>query len=256
MIRTPVAAGTFYPAHADRLARTVDGLLAHTEPRISFAPRAIVVPHAGYAYSGPIAASAYILVPNAVRRVALFGPSHFVPLTGAAVPRATAWVTPLGAVEIDGDLATVARSKGATDDDAPHEPEHALEVQLPFLQRRIAPGFTVLPVAVGGSTPAEAADLFEPLLERVDLVVVSTDLSHYLDDATAKRRDRVTADAVLGRDPEAIGSEAACGVFALRGLVEVARRRDLEVHLLDLRTSADTAGDPGRVVGYGAFAFA
>ena len=138
-------------------------------------------------------------------------------------------------------------------DDLPHEPEHAIEVQLPFLQRTGGPSLEVLPVAVGVSRADEIADLIGALLPTA-LVVVSTDLSHYHDDATAKRLDRRTADAVLARDPDAIGPEDACGRYALRGLAEFARRAELDVRLLDLRTSADTAGDPGRVVGYGTFA--
>ncbi len=251
-MRAAVAAGTFYPADPDLLARTVDDLLADAAPRQRLLPTMIAVPHAGYAYSGAVAASAYVLVPQGARRIALFGPSHFVRLSGAAVPGPGPWETPLGPVEVDDDLLAIARGLGAASDDRPHASEHALEVQLPFVQRRVSPGFSVLPVAVGD---AAAADLFEQLLDHVDLAIVSTDLSHYLDDETAKRIDGRTADAVIAREPGSIERDAACGVFALRAAVEVARRRDLEAHLLDLRTSADTSGDRGRVVGYGAFAF-
>jgi hypothetical protein len=201
-----------------------------------------------------VAATAYALLRRStVRRVAVFGPAHFVPLRGTAVPAVTSWRTPLGSVDIDAELREAAVGRGAGVDDAPHGPEHSLEVQLPFLQRVLGERLSVLPIAVGLSEPAEVADVIGALLPRA-LVVVSTDLSHYLDDAAAKRRDRRTADAIIARDPDAIGPDDACGAHALRGLLELARHEDLRVRLLDLRTSADTAGDPWRVVGYGAFA--
>jgi AmmeMemoRadiSam system protein B len=216
---------------------------------------ALVVPHAGYIYSGPIAASAYrLLRGSAHSRIALLGPAHFVPLRGFAVPRVDAWVTPLGDVAIDAELRAVAQASGARVDDAPHEPEHSLEVQLPFLQRVIFPVPAILPVAVGLTRPADVAALIERLA-RSAFVVVSTDLSHYHDVETARRLDRRTADAIVARDPDALGADDACGIHALRGIVELAREQDLEVELLDLRSSADTAGDPWRVVGYGALAF-
>ncbi len=261
-IRRPAAAGTFYPGDAAALAAAVDGLLAkaaaHVAPGQAAPPKALVVPHAGHVYSGPVAASAYALVaaaPRVLRTVVLLGPAHFVPSWGAAVPVATAWATPLGEIPVDATLREVAAAAGATVDDLPHEPEHALEVQLPFLQRTLGNGFSILPVAVGTMAASEAADLVAALWGGGDtLVVVSTDLSHYYDLATARRLDRRTTDAVLARDPEAIGPDDACGAFALRGVLEHARRQGLPARLLDLRTSGDTAGDQRSVVGYGAFA--
>lgn len=258
-VRPPAAAGRFYPDDPDELRAAVDGLLDAAGPTSGPVPRALIVPHAGYGYSGPVAASAYATVRGAaarLRRVALLGPAHFVPLAGAVVPVAEAWRTPLGDVPIDLGLRRVAQGAGAAADDEPHEPEHAIEVQLPFLLRLLGPDLRVLPVAVGASTADTVAGLIEALAAEADLVVVSTDLSHYHDLAAARRLDRRTAEAVTARDPDAIASEDACGVFALRGLVEAARRDDRSIRLLDLRTSADTAGDPRRVVGYGAFAVA
>ncbi len=259
-VRFPTAAGSFYPAETVELARTVDELLAAAEApeEGAPAPEALVVPHAGYEYSGPVAASAYVLLrpgADAAKRVVVLGPAHFAPLRGAAVPGADTWGTPLGEVPVDVDLRDAAARAGAAIDDRPHAPEHSLEVQLPFLQRLLGAGLTVLPVAVGLASPVEVANLIAAVRGAPGvLVVVSTDLSHYFDHKTACRLDRRTADAILARNPEAIGPEDACGAFALRGLVEHARRSGLEVTLLDLRTSADTAGDPSRVVGYGAFA--
>lgn len=257
MIRRPAAAGTFYPADPDELARTVDDLLDDATTTSGVAnPKAIVVPHAGYVHSGPVAASAYALIrgAGAMRRVVLLGPAHFVPLRGFAVPEVDAWRTPLGDIAVDRELRDLAVAGGAQADDRPHEPEHALEVQLPFLIRALPAGVGVLPLAVGLAGVDETADLLAALWERTDLVVVSTDLSHYLDGETAEVVDRRTADAVQGRDPGGITLDAACGVFALRGFVELARRRNLEVRLVDLRTSAETTDEHERVVGYGAFA--
>jgi AmmeMemoRadiSam system protein B len=251
MIRAPVAAGLFYPADPQELADTVDALLADASPSSAADDlRGLVAPHAGYAYSGPVAASAFSLAPR-VARVALLGPSHFVELDGLAVSSVDAWTTPLGKVPVAPDLREAAVAAGAVVDDRPHLPDHALEVEVPFLQRVCTDRLEILPIAVGRADPDSVAALIEAL---DTFVVVSTDLSHYLDQAEAGRRDRETAEAVVGREPGRIGGEAACGVHALRGLVEHARRSDLELELLDLRTSADTGGDQQTVVGYGAFA--
>lgn len=250
MTRAPVAAGLFYPADPEELSATVHRFLAGARASDGNGTvLGLVAPHAGYVYSGPIAASAFVLAPSSAR-VVLLGPSHFVPLEGMAVSGAEVWRTPLGDVPVADDLRRAALSAGAVVDDEPHRRDHALEVELPFLQRACPKGLEVLPVAVGRTTPAEVGGLIEALAA---FVVVSTDLSHYFDQATAQRLDRETADAAVARRPEAIGVDRACGVFALRGLVEHARRRDLAIEALDLRTSADTAGDPSSVVGYGAF---
>lgn len=257
--RPPAAAGTFYPSDPAVLAEEVDRLLdgAAAPGDGTPPPVALIVPHAGYVYSGPVAATAYAaLLPHRgiFRRVAILGPAHFVPLRGTAVPASDAWATPLGRMPIDEGLRDVALDRRSARDDGPFAPEHSLEVQLPFLQRVLAADLTVLPVAVGVAPPEPVADLVAALRSLPGtLVIVSTDLSHYHAEAAAKRLDRRTAEAVRARDAAAIGDEDACGVFALRGIVEHARRARLEVSLLDLRTSADTAGDPSAVVGYGAF---
>jgi hypothetical protein len=258
-VRTPAVAGTFYPARPRELEQMVDDLLAGAPiPNEASLPSALVVPHAGYVYSGPVAATAYARLSNAaasISRVVAFGPVHYIPIRGAVVPAAEAWATPLGQVPIDAVLSERAVARGAAVDDRPHAPEHALEVQLPFLQRVLGEGFTFLPVAVSELPARAAADLIGEFLgEAGTLVLVSSDLSHYHDLASARRLDRRTADTILARDSSALSGEDACGFYPLRGLVELARRKNLSVELLDLRTSGDTAGDPERVVGYGAFA--
>jgi AmmeMemoRadiSam system protein B len=255
MIRRAAASGCFYPEEPTRLEAEVRALLSESAPA-EVPPYAVIVPHAGYRYSGPVAASAYGLLTSRwerIRRVALFGPSHFEPLDGLAVSGASAWRTPLGDVEVDEDLRVVAVEAGASVDDGPHRDEHALEVQVPWLQVLFGSRVRIVPVAVGWFAPRRVADAIAAVGDVADLVVISTDLSHYLPIEAARDRDRRTADAVLARDAAGIGTDDACGVFALRGMVELARQRGSEVRLLDLRTSGDTAGDPDRVVGYGAF---
>ena len=262
-VRPAAAAGRFYPADPTRIVSMVDGFLREATRRLDGhgePPSAIVVPHAGYQYSGRVAASAYAFALNptprpSIQRVVILGPAHFVPLDGYAVPLADAWRTPLGEVAVDVDARSAARAAGATADEVPHEGEHSLEVQLPFLQRALEQRFTVLPVAVGRSDAADVADVIEAVSDLPStLVVVSTDLSHYHCDEVARRLDERTARAVVGGQPEEIGPDAACGRWALLGLLEHVRRRGSKVRLLDLRTSADSSGDRRSVVGYAAFA--
>jgi AmmeMemoRadiSam system protein B len=257
MTRRPAAAGTFYPARARKLAATVDSLLDAAGPvEERRVPQAIVVPHAGYACSGPTAATAYARISRAVRSVAVLGPPHRVEVRGLAVPEATTWATPLGDVMIDDALCRrLAQAGHAVRDDRPHVGEHSMEVQLPFLQRVLDRAWTCVPVAVGTGSAELVADCLDALTDSSEvLVVASTDLSHYHDERTAHRLDRRTCQAVLDKDPTSIGYADACGADALRGVIAWARRHDLTVELLDQSTSADTCGDASRVVGYAAFA--
>jgi len=259
-VRPAAAAGTFYPADPARLAATVDALLAAAGPAPAPTPGgrlpALVVPHAGYRYCGPVAAAAFALVGDrSPRRVVVLGPAHFVPLTGSAVPHADEWSTPLGRVPVDRparDLALALAGVRAADE--PHAGEHAVEVQLPFVQRAVGPGPAVLPVATA-APPAEVAILLDAIAaDPGTLVIASTDLSHFLPDAAARDRDRDTIEAVLALRPDLLGPSSACGAHALRGLLVWARRTGRTPALLAYRTSADAGGDPHRVVGYAAFA--
>jgi AmmeMemoRadiSam system protein B len=223
------------------------------------APKALIVPHAGYIYSGPVAGSGYALLEslrNRVRHVVLLGPAHFVPLDGLALPEADAFATPLGDVPIDkgaedrvSPLAQVVRSGAA------HAREHSLEVQLPFLQEVLA-SFDLVALAVGGGTTEEVAEVIDALWgEDETVILVSSDLSHYLDYATACRVDKRTARAIEELRPEDLRPEDACGGAAVGGLLVAARRRGLTARTVDLRNSGDTAGPRDQVVGYGSFAF-
>jgi AmmeMemoRadiSam system protein B len=257
-VRPAAVTGSFYPADPDSLQRTVAAQLADaTQSAGGPAPKALIAPHAGYRYSGPIAASAYRTLTGArasVRRVVLAGPAHFVPVDGVALSSADAFATPLGPVAVDDDARAQALTVAGTGvDDTAHAPEHSLEVHLPFLLAVLG-DVPVLPVLVGRDGPPVLAAVLDALWGGDETrIVVSTDLSHYHDDATAKALDRETAAAIVGR-AETIPSDRACGAAAVIGLLAAARRHELAVRLLDLRTSADTAGDPARVVGYGAFA--
>jgi AmmeMemoRadiSam system protein B len=254
-VRPAAVAGRFYPADPGELTALVRRMIDEVSVPAAAPAAAYVVPHAGYRYSGPVAASVYARLEQ-VHRVVLIGPAHFVPLDGCAVPSVSAFATPLGEVAVDVDgCARLVKAGLAVSDDDPHEPEHSLEVQLPFLQEVLSPLWTVLPVTVG-SAPAEGvADLLDAATQDPAVVLCSTDLSHRLPDPAARERDRRTAQAVLDLASERIRPGDACGRHALAGLLTWARRHDLTPALLDLRTSADTIGSPRSVVGYGAFAF-
>jgi MEMO1 family protein len=242
-VRAPAVAGTFYPADADELRSTVSRLLASAPPGLP--AKAIVAPHAGYVYSGPIAASAFRCLSPGVRRVVLFGPSHFALLRGVAAPKAAAFETPLGRVALDvpDELPR---------NDAPHALEHSLEVEVPFLQVALG-DFRLVPLAVGDADPAEIAEVLARLWDGPETaIVVSSDLSHYLPYDEAREMDGQTARRIEQLVPVAPG--AACGAAPLNGLLFEAARRGMRCERLDLRNSGDTAGDRSRVVGYGAFA--
>lgn len=256
-LRPPAVAGLFYPDDPAELASTVDRALA-TGPHGSPAPKAIIAPHAGYSYSGPIAGSAYArlaLARGTVTRVVLLGPAHRVPVDGLAVPSVDAFDTPLGPVAIDADARAIALESPAVHlDDRAHAPEHSLEVHLPFLLRALGPEIRVLPFVAGRASATDVADVLDTLWGGPEtVIVVSSDLSHYLAYEAAVERDRTTADAIAAKRTADIGPYDACGAYPVAGLLEAASRHGLEVTVVDLRNSGDTAGDRSRVVGYGAF---
>lgn len=260
-LRPAAVAGSFYSADPERLTAEIDGLLAgaHSAPSglPPRPPKALIVPHAGYRYSGPVAASAFAsLAPFAggIRRVVLFGPSHRVHVAGMALPEATAFETPLGVVPVDhldggGEAPLLPCSAAA------HAREHSLEVELPFLQR-VLPRWSLVPIVVGDSAGSQVADAMEALWGGPEtLIVVSSDLSHYLPYERARRVDEGTALQIVGADAAPLRHDQACGATPVNGLLIQARRRRLQVTRLDLRSSGDTAGPRDEVVGYGAFAF-
>lgn len=256
-VRPSAVAGTFYPADPGSLRASVEGHLRAATPRSVPAPRILIAPHAGYLYSGPIAGSAYrALAPWAEQyeRVVLIGPAHRVWFAGVAVPSARAFRTPLGDVPICGDTVRKLVAAGAVIvDDEPHRLEHSLEVHLPFLISVLGT-FRIVPLVVGEAAVDAVADGLRHLIEDPrTLLVVSTDLSHYLPRRVAAVRDLATATAIEDLNGDAIGPADACGCLPLRAALALAREEGLEIERLDLRDSSDTAGSPDRVVGYGAW---
>ncbi len=257
-IRHPAVAGLFYPCDAYQLRVMVRKLLQNANPSEPL-PKAIIAPHAGYVYSGPVAASAYALLQpgrDVIRRVILIGPSHRVGFHGIAVSRADIFATPLGSIPIDyGAIEKILDLPFVKSLDEAHLLEHSLEVHLPFLQT-VLDRFELIPLVVGSTAASEVSTVLERLWEDTEtLTVISSDLSHYYDYATAKRMDQATSVAIERLQPEGIGRESACGRTAINGLLHFARQAGLRARTLDLRNSGDTAGSKDRVVGYGSYAF-
>ncbi len=258
--RQPAVAGTFYPANTHRLQEMVQGFIetAVSPPTPLVTPKAIIAPHAGYIYSGPIAGSAYVQVAplrGQVARVLLLGPAHTMYLHGLAACSADAFATPLGEVAVDQDAITqILPLPQVRVLDAAHGREHGLEVHLPFLQMTLGLDFKLVPLVVGDAKPTEVAEVLERLWGGAEtLVVISSDLSHYLDYRAAKKMDEKTAVAIQQLNPAALGENSACGRIPIGGLLHAAQQHGLHTHLLDLRNSGDTAGPKDRVVGYGAW---
>ena len=258
-VRPAAVAGTFYPRDARELDRDIAEMLDGVEnlaPRFGH-PKALVVPHAGYIYSGPVAARAYDELAAArgvVRRVVLLGPVHRVPVRGLALPGAAAFDTPLGRVPVDAEaVRLLAPFRQVTASPAAHAMEHSLEVQLPFLQKMLGE-FALLPLAVGDARPQEVREVVERLWGGPEtLFVISTDLSHYHRYDEARAVDRATLARIASFDTD-INHEEACGATPLNGFLAAAKARGLSIRLLGACNSGDTAGGKDRVVGYAAFA--
>lgn len=257
-IQGPAVAGLFYPADPHSLAQEVDAMLKTQDTETPARPKALVVPHAGYIYSGPVAASAYrLLLPHAkeIRRVLLLGPAHRLAFSGIAYSCAKAFRTPLGDVPQEkGWLEQIKGLSFVKHLDQAFAKEHCLEVQLPFLQR-ILNNFSLLPLLVGQANADQVAQVIELALNDPQaIIIVTTDLSHYHSYADAKTLDAATNSQILDMNPEAIKQDQACGRLPLAGLLLEAKRQGWGTRLLDLRNSGDTAGSRDQVVGYGAYA--
>lgn len=266
-IRPTAVAGSFYPGHRQTLADNIQILLKQaaensqspTSPDIpSTPPKAIVVPHAGYIYSGQTAAIAYSILArwhDTIKRVILLGPVHRVPVRGLALPDVDAFTTPLGEVKLDkAAIASVANMKQVVISYPAHAQEHSLEVQLPFLQS-VLDDFEIVPFAVGDASAEEVAEVIEALWGGPEtIIVVSSDLSHFLPYSVATEVDKSTVKNILNMQG-ALTHHQACGGTPVNGLILAAKKHHLHPTLLDLCNSGDTAGDKNRVVGYAAFAF-
>ncbi len=258
-IRQPAVAGMFYPADAAHLRPMLEEFLQQAGQQLDEnapVPRAIIVPHAGYVYSGPVAASAYARLRPAharYKRVLLLGPSHRVPFRGLATSSATHFLTPLGQIPLDrASLERLETLPQVTRLDQAHAMEHSLEVQLPFLQS-VLDEFVLVPLVVGDTDPHEVSEIIEQFWDDQTLIVISSDLSHYHDYATAQQLDTATSRAIEALRPESIGYGDACGRNPVNGLLQFARAHGLHASMVDLRNSGDTAGPRDQVVGYGAY---
>ena len=258
IIREPVVAGMFYPADPNELAATIRNMLAEVK-NDQPVPKAIIAPHAGYIYSGPVAASAYACLSKAandIKRVILLGPTHRYPFRGLGLSSADFFVTPLGQIKIDQDAcAQISSLPQVAVVDAAHAQEHSLEVQLPFLQILLK-NFSLVPIVVGSCDPEQIAEVLEQLWGGQEtLIVVSSDLSHFYDYTAAQKMDQQAAQAILDLQLEKLNEEQACGRLPIQGLLQAVTNKGLKTSLIDLRNSGDTAGPKDQVVGYGAFHF-
>ena len=258
IIRQAAVAGLFYPADAAQLHRDIQSMLSVTEQTDS-TPKALIVPHAGYIYSGPVAASAFAQLKNIrhmIKRVILLGPCHRVPLRGLATSSADFFETPLGSIKIDHEAIDLIASLPQVEEyDLTHQQEHSLEVQLPFLQE-VLDEFSLIPLVVGDTSAEEVSEVLERLWGGDEtLIVISSDLSHYHNYNTARAMDSETCIAIEQMNPAAIHYDQACGRNPVNGLLLAAKKHGLHAATLDLRNSGDTAGDKSNVVGYGAWAF-
>ncbi|MEW8625681.1 MAG: AmmeMemoRadiSam system protein B [Candidatus Thiodiazotropha sp.] len=257
-VRQPAVADLFYPGDPAGLSKMVKGYLDAVAPE-GEAPKALIAPHAGYIYSGSVAARVYARlkpVADRIKRVVLLGPSHRVPFHGMAVSTADYFRTPLGDIPLDKQLiGELENLPQVVHLDQAHVNEHSLEVQLPFLQQLLT-DFTLVPIVVGDAMGEAVSEVLSKLWGGPEtLIVISSDLSHYHDYETAQRLDQQTSESIVTLDPDSIRYEDACGRIPVQGLLLLARKLGLQGEIVDLRNSGDTAGDKSRVVGYGAYAF-
>ena len=257
-VRPPAVAGAFYPGDRAVLRSQIAGYLRQATS-VGAIPKAMIVPHAGYQYSGPVAASGYALLEPVRRRIArvvLLGPSHRVPFYGLATTAAEAFATPLGAIPIDrAVVAQVLEWPQVRVLDEAHRHEHSLEVHLPFLQMTLD-DFSLVPFSVGQANADEVAEVLDALWDGDEtLLVVSSDLSHYHPYADARAIDSETSHLIEQCQWQQLSGERACGYCAIRGLLKIAERRGLQVKTVDLRNSGDTTGSKDQVVGYGCYVF-
>ena len=256
-IKNPAVSGAFYPAEPGVLSKMVDEFYESVEWQ-GQPPKAIIAPHAGYIYSGIVAACAYKCLADMpyIKNIVLIGPSHFLPFSGIAYSDCDIFMTPLGEISVNEKLFTQTTSIPATQlINAAFTREHCLEVQLPFLQK-ILNDFTIMPLLVGAADKQTVATVLENLWgDDQTLIVISSDLSHYHDYQTAQQMDNATCQSIENLDADDIRDDAACGRVAIRGLLHLAKQKQMRVQKLIQINSGDTAGDKNRVVGYGAYHF-
>jgi len=256
MNRLPAVAGTFYPENPQQLHQMLNEYLNDAEATAKV-PKVIIAPHAGYIYSGHVAASAYARLKKAndrINRVVIIGPSHRVAFSGLAISKAESFITPFGFVSVDQKaLATIAKLDYVNYFEEAHTYEHSIEVHLPFLQEMLD-DFKVVPIVTGDATAEQVSQVIDILWGGDEtLIVISSDLSHYHEYSQAKQLDKVTSQLIEQLQYELISPNAACGQVSLSGLLRLAREKTLAIKTIELRNSGDVTGDKSRVVGYGAY---
>lgn len=262
VVRAPAVAGRFYPRNPEELAETIRRFVADSPPSLGSestpaTPKALIVPHAGYLYSGSVAGHVYALLEplrSAIQRVVLIGPSHYVSFEGIGLTSAQAFQTPIGPIPIDTETnAALMRFPFVSLQDEAHAPEHSLEVQLPFLRESLEV-FTLVPLVYGRVTAEEIAEVLRFVWGGPEtLIVISSDLSHFLDETSCRRIDGETARIIESLDVSRLSPERACGAKGIQGLMIIARERGLTLRTVELKNSGDASGDYHRVVGYGGF---
>lgn len=259
IVRPNAVAGLFYPADAIKLSKHIAADMAACQTKQMFRPKVLIVPHAGYIYSGSVAASAYqYLQPfkATIKRVVLIGPSHRIPFEGLAISTTDWFETPMGLIAVDRQAESqIISIDGVQALEQAHAREHSLEVQLPFLQY-LLDDFKIVPIVTGHASPQLITKVLDKLGGGTEtLVVISSDLSHYLDYDSARETDTKTSQAIINMNNRIIDGYHACGSVAINGLLLYARQHQLQGHILDLRNSGDTTGKRDSVVGYGAYLF-
>lgn len=261
MVIHPNVAGKFYPNNPDILRQTVSEMLndaIHKGKDKLAIPKAIIAPHAGYIYSGPVAASAYACLINAkkkINKVVVLALSHQYPVNGIVTTNASSYLTSLGSVPIDQETTATLSFPYVSVSNETFNFEHSLEVQLPFLQSTLDK-FSLVPLLTGHVDPRQVEQVLEKLWDGPEtLIIISSDLCHYLPYRSAQNQDKKTAAAILALDAEGFTAEDACGSIGIKGLLRVAANKKMQVSQIDLRNSGDTAGPKDSVVGYGAFHF-
>lgn len=257
-VRQPAVAGQFYTADPEALQKEVDELLEAADEPDEKAPKAVIAPHAGFMFSGTVAATAYARLAPArerVRRVVVLGPSHFVPVRGLAASSAARFATPLGEMPVDANgLETALAQPGVSVFDRAHEREHAIETQLPFIQRVLG-DVAIIPLVVGDATPEEVGQVLSALWgDEETAIAISSDLSHFHEDAVARDLDATTARMIVTLRADELGPDNACGYLPIGGLLWNAARREARMRTLQMANSSDAGGPGDSVVGYGAFA--
>lgn len=257
-VRKAAVAGLFYPKKEKELSQMVERFISEAQAD-DIIPKALIAPHAGYVYSGPIAGTAYAYLKktaSAYTKAVVIGPAHRLAFSGVAAPSHDYFETPLGRVLIDRETITKLESLGFVQIlDAAHAEEHSLEVQIPFLQKTL-PEMSLVPLLVGRIESDRLSSLIGLLAEdQTNIIIISSDLSHFEEYSHAQALDQETSRSIESLEDKRISGEAACGVYPIRGLLQYAREAGLRVKTVDLANSGDTAGSKDSVVGYGAYVF-